>query len=1152
MNIRHNIDRRKNATSELAPSTFAEPAENVASSVFDAPQSAGHSFSKLSLVQPQSKFAVDESRDHYEGTGLIQAKLAISQPGDPSEEEADRVADHVMGMPEAVSISSRSRTIQRKCACDEDGVAPCPKCEEQEKVQRKQESVGNTRQATPATQSRVTGLRGGGQSLLPSLREFFEPRFGHDFSQVRVHTDARAGQSAVAMQAHAYAVGSDIAFAPGQYAPSTSQGKRLIAHELAHVVQQSGVDGDGNLPSNEIVQRDTPTPAPAPPASVAPPAAVNAPPDGATQLIEQEKKSYELANARVGQRAATVWFAHCPDDTREKPETEDFTIQALVRRPPSDPDRRGFDAEGPAVAFASLQGGDGSVVLQQDQFFFVGRLNAGQHLLQRAAPDTIKDERKMWMQAGQNLALSLVNPLFGAAAAVYQAGSAIRQAATTRPSGARYLVFADQVVAVLGRDGTRFPKTYCLLGNEASLDQMPTTTPDPKTGLPVPRTDVAAPPEAKDLRAIAGIPAEGKKPDDKPKLNDEVEIPPEQQDQFILSYFRARGAEALASNEAMVDKLAEEFTPTTQGSKDKPGSGVSASAKALIDAGRELGANFEKLLDQEASLNAQLQTMKAELMRSRSVRIPEEKLVYEVKGEKKHLDDWIAKTTKDQDQVTSDKNKVLSKSPVLALMVDRQTPSSRVISPMSGSSASPARVTPDSNPYRHSLLAKDATPQNDEAIRAEFNVKLDGVRKAIRHARAQMLTKDVQYLMGMEGLRNRVEADFQGITGKNAGLKTRVRNLLQQRDINHETFEIGTMVIQTGLMFVPGGQVLSAAMGFVMAVQGMRESADRWDVSQATVDPAKALVDQQQAETALVFSTVILAISAVDLATSVNQALGVAGSAGKASAAGTAELHGIPDAYQADVFHELKSGPLGPERCSPTCLLFGRSLSERGKFVQGNAGAAKGELQKRAFELQARGDSISIRGQAISKLPASERAAAEKTLLNEAYETEMRMVELEHEVMPIAGGRLPASYKGHWENVANPGNGRWYPNPDHPAYKFCGEKGIPYHNGYPNFSELQLPGGDVNLLRGKKVVIDGVERDVGMLGTMSDFEIADALAAQQTGMKDGGAFREWRLNKNYTWHHRENGVTMQLVPTELHASIPHEGGARLQRGIPVP
>jgi hypothetical protein len=72
-----------------------------------------------------------------------------------------------------------------------------------------------------------------------------------------------------------------------------------------------------------------------------------------------------------------------------------------------------------------------------------------------------------------------------------------------------------------------------------------------------------------------------------------------------------------------------------------------------------------------------------------------------------------------------------------------------------------------------------------------------------------------------------------------------------------------------------------------------------------------------------------------------------------------------------------------------------------------------------------------------------------------------------------------------------------------------------------------------------------------MVGKMSDFEVADAMAAQMTGMKDATAFREWRLDKGFTWHHRENGVTMQLVPTALHASIPHIGGASFQRGIPV-
>ena len=330
----------------------------------------------------------------------------------------------------------------------------------------------------------------------------------------------------------------------------------------------------------------------------------------------------------------------------------------------------------------------------------------------------------------------------------------------------------------------------------------------------------------------------------------------------------------------------------------------------------------------------------------------------------------------------------------------------------------------------------------------------------------------------------------------------------------------------------------------------MRESMDRWDVSQATVDPAKALVDQQQAESALMMSTLVLAISAVDLAVSVNHALGFKGfdpfSAGKPN-----ELHGIPDAYNDRITHELKSGPLGPERCSGHCLLFGRSLSERGKFVQGTAGAkASPEINKRAMYLQARADSISARGEALSKLSASERTAKETALLNEAYEVEMQMVEVEQGAMGVVGNRLPASYRGTWEGVE--GNSRWFPNSDHPAYKYCGDKGIPYRNNYPNFSELQLPGGDVNLLPGKKIVIDGVEKDVAMVGKMSDFELADALAAQQTGMADAAAFREWRLNRGYTWHHRENGVTMQLVPTELHGSIPHLGGAGLQRGVPIP
>jgi hypothetical protein len=81
-------------------------------------------------------------------------------------------------------------------------------------------------------------LRSTGQPLDPATRAFMEPRFGHDFSHVRVHTDARAAESAQAVNALAYTVGPDVVFGAGQYAPHSREGQRLLAHELTHVVQQ--------------------------------------------------------------------------------------------------------------------------------------------------------------------------------------------------------------------------------------------------------------------------------------------------------------------------------------------------------------------------------------------------------------------------------------------------------------------------------------------------------------------------------------------------------------------------------------------------------------------------------------------------------------------------------------------------------------------------------------------------------------------------------------------------------------------------------------------------------------------------------------------------------------------------------------------------
>lgn len=157
----------------------------------------------------------------------VQAKLTVSQPGDPYEQEADRVADEVMRMP--------APGLQRKCAACDSGGGTCAECAEEETVQRK-EAAG----PAPATDASPIPC-GGGQALPAPERGFFESRFGRDFNGVRVHTGAEADASAKSFQALAYTHGSDIVFRSGQYSPQTPAGQRLLAHELTHVVQQRGV-----------------------------------------------------------------------------------------------------------------------------------------------------------------------------------------------------------------------------------------------------------------------------------------------------------------------------------------------------------------------------------------------------------------------------------------------------------------------------------------------------------------------------------------------------------------------------------------------------------------------------------------------------------------------------------------------------------------------------------------------------------------------------------------------------------------------------------------------------------------------------------------------------------------------------------------------
>ncbi len=167
------------------------------------------------------------------GSFFFQPKLSINQPNDVYEREADHTADRVMAMPDNVFnknpfFKPANNTIQRKCQA----------CEEEETHVHRKESNSNETQGSNELDSYVNSLSSSGQQMSQTSRSFFEPRFGHDFSNVKVHTDTVAAKSAQSINALAYTTGNNIVFNSGQYSPESDSGKKLMAHELTHVVQQ--------------------------------------------------------------------------------------------------------------------------------------------------------------------------------------------------------------------------------------------------------------------------------------------------------------------------------------------------------------------------------------------------------------------------------------------------------------------------------------------------------------------------------------------------------------------------------------------------------------------------------------------------------------------------------------------------------------------------------------------------------------------------------------------------------------------------------------------------------------------------------------------------------------------------------------------------
>jgi hypothetical protein len=253
-----------------------------------SPQTA---FQKQAAGMSQSRRSVDHisSLHHCIGNqavqrlyeaGMIQAKLTIGRPDDVYEQEADKTAETIMAMPDiSAGQTSDVSAVQRKAGCP---FAKCSSCqdeeplqtkaltiqsmsllqkngeeeenvqrqpeEEEEKLQRKPEEEEEKLQAkgesdvarsAPDFVENHMHASGGGRVLPEGARSFFEPRFGYDFSGVRIHADSSAELSAKSINAQAFTHGRDIYFGASRYNPDTSSGKSLLAHELTHVVQQN-------------------------------------------------------------------------------------------------------------------------------------------------------------------------------------------------------------------------------------------------------------------------------------------------------------------------------------------------------------------------------------------------------------------------------------------------------------------------------------------------------------------------------------------------------------------------------------------------------------------------------------------------------------------------------------------------------------------------------------------------------------------------------------------------------------------------------------------------------------------------------------------------------------------------------------------------
>ncbi len=171
-------------------------------------------------------------------SAFFKSDSGITQPNNVHEQEANHVAEKVMQIADTQNsfFKPAGNMIQRKCAA----------CENEDKHLHRKESSAGKAPGHNDVNNYVNSLgTASGQPMPESSRQFFEPRFGYNFSNVRLHTDSVAAKSAQSINALAYTTGNNIVFNTGQYSADSDSGKKLMAHELTHVIQQQNGSSEG-------------------------------------------------------------------------------------------------------------------------------------------------------------------------------------------------------------------------------------------------------------------------------------------------------------------------------------------------------------------------------------------------------------------------------------------------------------------------------------------------------------------------------------------------------------------------------------------------------------------------------------------------------------------------------------------------------------------------------------------------------------------------------------------------------------------------------------------------------------------------------------------------------------------------------------------